>query len=238
MGLSGDVTVNRDTWGIPQMYAGSVEDLFRAQGYVHAQERFWEMDFRRHVTAGRLSELFGAGQVETDEYLRTMGWRRVAEQEWSLIAPQSRQSLTAYADGVNAYLVDQGVLKRRDSASGAPNGRVSLEYTVLGLQNPGYRIERWDPVDGLAWLKAMAWDLRGNMSAETDRSALLAAGLSRDQIAPLSPPYPYDLHKPIVDGGSVTNGTFGVAAPAANAAIRRAAPEVAAVDRTLTKLLG
>jgi penicillin amidase len=237
-GLGADVTVYRDGYGIPQVYASSTTDLFRAQGYLHAQERFWEMDFRRHVTAGRLSELFGSAEVETDSYLRTMGWRRVAEQEWSLISPQSRQFLTAYAEGVNSYLVDKGVLASRDSAGGAPNGTVSLEYTVLALQNPGYRIERWDPVDGLAWLKAMAWDLRGNMDDETDRAALLAAGLSRDQIAALYPPYPFDRNKPIVDSGSVTNGTFNAAAPAANAAVKRGAPEVAAVDQALTKLLG
>lgn len=231
-GLSADVTVYRDGYGIPQVYASSTADLFRAQGYLHAQERFWEMDFRRHVTAGRISELFGASEVETDSYLRTMGWRRVAEQEWSLISPQSRAYLSAYADGVNAYLVNKGVLKSADSASGAPNGSVSLEYTVLALQNPGYRIERWDPVDGLAWLKAMAWDLRGNMDEETDRSALLAAGLSTTQIDQLYPAYPYAMNKPIVDGGSVDGGTFEPAVPGVRTA------EVVAVNQRLTSLLG
>ena len=57
-----------------------IEQL-RAQGYVHAQDRFYEMDFRRHVTSGRLSELFGEGQLETDVLLRTLGWRRGAEAE-------------------------------------------------------------------------------------------------------------------------------------------------------------
>ena len=58
-GLVGTVEVIRDAHGIPQLYADSVDDLMRAQGYVHAQERFFEMDLRRHVTAGRLSEMFG-----------------------------------------------------------------------------------------------------------------------------------------------------------------------------------
>ena len=80
-GLQGDVTVYRDDHGVPQLYADDADDLFRAQGYVHAQDRFWEMDFRRHVTAGRLAELFGPDQVETDAFIRTLGWRRVAEQE-------------------------------------------------------------------------------------------------------------------------------------------------------------
>src|SRR5690242_427602 len=62
-GLSAPVTVARDSAGVPQLTARTADDLFRAQGYVHAQDRFWEMDFRRHVTSGRLSELFGASQV-------------------------------------------------------------------------------------------------------------------------------------------------------------------------------
>ncbi len=80
-GLSAPVTVARDSAGVPQITARTADDLFRAQGYVHAQDRFWEMDFRRHVTSGRLSELFGASQLATDTFIRTIGWRQVAEQE-------------------------------------------------------------------------------------------------------------------------------------------------------------
>ena len=77
-GLKGQVEVLRDSYGVPHIYADNPEDLFAAQGYVHAQDRFFEMDFRRHLAAGRLSELFGASQLETDPYVRTLGWRRVA----------------------------------------------------------------------------------------------------------------------------------------------------------------
>jgi penicillin amidase len=237
-GLTAPVTVYRDRFAIPQVYAENPADLYRAQGYLHAQERFWEMDFRRHVTAGRLAELFGASRVETDTYLRTLGWRRVARAELDIIAEDSRDNLTAYASGVNAWLVEQGVLAREDSASGEPNGAVSLEYSVLGLQNGGYRIERWDPVDTLAWLKAMAWDLRGNMTDEFGRSALLAAGLSKEQVESLYPAYPFDRHRPIVDGGTVVDGSFqpaGRAGPA-EAPIRAAAPELEAVHAALAKL--
>ncbi len=87
-GLGADVEVLRDAHGIPQLYADTDADLMRAQGYVHAQERFFEMDFRRHVTAARLSELFGEDTLETDRFIRTMGWRRVAEREWALLAPR------------------------------------------------------------------------------------------------------------------------------------------------------
>ena len=236
-GLSAPVTVYRDHYGIPQVYADTAEDLFRAQGYVHAQERFWEMDFRRHLTSGRLAELFGKDQLQTDTYLRTLGWRRVAEREWDILSEQPRRYLTAYAEGVNAWLATHG--------NGAASGVVSLEYTVLGLKNGDYRIERWTPVDSLSWLKAMAWDLRGNMTDEIERATLLANGLSRAQVEQLYPPYPFGRNRPIVDSGELAGGAFvatGSSAPAngpagtANEAIRDAGPVLEAVREGLRRL--
>jgi len=81
-GLSNPVQVKRDSSGVPQIYADTAADLFRAQGFVQAQDRFYEMDVRRHMTSGRLSEMFGSGQVETDAFLRTLGWRQVAQEEY------------------------------------------------------------------------------------------------------------------------------------------------------------
>ncbi|MEU2155609.1 penicillin acylase family protein [Streptomyces sp. NPDC019396] len=193
-GLSGRVEVKRDGNGIPQIYANSDEDLFRAQGYVHAQDRFWEMDVRRHVTAGRLSEMFGSGQVDTDAYLRTLGWRRVAQQEYdNVLSKETKEYLQAYAAGVNAYL------------AGRENDDISVEYAALGFTND-YKPEKWSPVDSVAWLKAMAWDLRGNMQDEIDRS-LMSSRLSAQQIKELYPDYPYELHQPIVQGGAVDTGS-------------------------------
>jgi penicillin amidase len=199
-GLSAPVTVYRDAHGIPQLYAKTAADLFRAQGYVHAQDRFWEMDFRRHVTAGRVAELFGPGQVATDAFLRTLGWRRVAEQELPLLTNETRGYLEAYAAGVNEWI----------NATGGPDpsGAKSLEYTVLGLQNSTYRIEPWTPVDSLAWLKAMAWDLRGNMESEIARGVLFAHGLTRAQVDQLYPPYPYARNQTILPTGAVVAGSF------------------------------
>ena len=149
------------------------------------------MDVRRHVTAGRLSELFGADQVPTDTFLRTMGWRRVAEQELPLLAPETRRRyLEAYADGVNAYIDARPAVRR-------PSG--GLEYSVLGLANGDYTVEPWTPVDSLAWLKAMAWDLRGNMEEEIDRAVLLAHGLDpRSRWRSSTPPTPTTGNRPIV----------------------------------------
>ncbi len=105
-GLTNPVQVKRDDLGIPNIYAENISDLFFAQGYVHAQDRFWEMDVRRHITAGRLSEMFGKSQIEADSFLRTLGWRKIAEEELDLLSPKSIQILDSYSAGVNAYLAD------------------------------------------------------------------------------------------------------------------------------------
>lgn len=194
-GLGADVTVLRDDYGIPQVYAETAEDLFMAQGYVHAQDRFFEMDFRRHVTSGRLAELVGEAALETDKFVRTMGWRRVAEQELARLAPATRRYLEAYARGVNAYIGD-----REASA-------LSLEYSVLSLGGTAYEPEPWTPTDSLAWLKAMAWDLRSNMTDEIER-VLATEKLSRAQVDTLYPGFPFRRHDPIVTQGNVVDGTF------------------------------
>ncbi|GGQ04080.1 penicillin acylase family protein [Streptomyces roseolilacinus] len=195
-GLSGPVDVKRDGRGVPQIYASTDEDLFRAQGYVQAQDRFWEMDVRRHMTAGRLSEMLGKRMVDTDAFLRTLGWHRVAQEEYDkVLSEETKKNLRAYADGVNAYLKDR-----------APRD-VSVEYSALAFSHD-YAIEPWTPVDSIAWLKAMAWDLRGNMRDEIDRS-LMTSRLSARQIEDLYPDYPYKAHRPVVDGFEVSGDGDG-----------------------------
>ncbi|MFF2748714.1 penicillin acylase family protein [Kitasatospora sp. NPDC058048] len=196
-GLSAPVDVKRDANGIPQLYADTDEDLFRAQGYVQAQDRFWEMDVRRHITAGRLSEMFGDGQVDTDAFIRTMGWRQVAQKEFDTkLSPETKKHLQAYSDGVNAWLAEH------------PGGsKASLEYGLLGVVNSGYQPEQWSPVDSVAWLKAMAWNLSGNLQEEIDRS-LLAQDFGPDKIAELYPDYPYARNGTIVKTGAVTGDNY------------------------------
>ena len=206
-GLDAEVSVVRDARGVPQIYADTPEDLFRAQGYVQAQDRFFEMDYRRHVTAGRLAELVGDSQVaiDADKVTRTFGWRRVAEQEWKIVAPETKAYLQAYADGVNAYLAD------RDPS------QIALEYTVLGTSVSMPDPEPWDPIDSLAWLKAMAWDLRGNYDDELER-AIVYGGLAgepngaRDpaqvaqdvaRVGSLFPAYPTEANLPVLDPSEV-----------------------------------
>ncbi|KGM08841.1 penicillin acylase family protein [Cellulomonas carbonis] len=189
-GLEGEVTVLRDARGVPQLYADTAEDLFRAQGYVHAQDRFFEMDLRRHTTAGRLAELVGGDEaaIEADAVIRTFGWRDVAEQEWELLDPQARAWLQAYADGVNAYVHGRAVES------------LGVEYTLLGLRVDVPAPEPWDPVDSLAWLKAMAWDLRGNYDEELGRAVVHATVRDVARVEELFPRFPDRERAPILGG--------------------------------------
>ena len=224
-GLEASVTVVRDDHGIPQLYGDSLADLMRAQGFVHAQERFWEMDVRRHVTAGRLSELFGESTVETDKLVRTLGWRRVAEREVPLLEPETRNAFEAYADGVNAYVEERSARE------------LGLEYTVLRATGLDYEPEPWTTVDSLAWFKAMAWDLRSNMTDEIDRVLALSQN-SREQVDLLYPGYDAGRFDPIVGKGAVVDGVFDQDATTGDLLSRRPPtyvgdPEVVA---TLTRL--
>lgn len=194
-GLDSAVAVTRDEAGVPTIEAGNAHDLFMAQGFVHAQDRFWEMDFRRHVTAGRLSELFGESQFGTDSFIRTLGWRKVAEAEVEALDEKTLGYYEAYAQGVNAYLHDK------------PPTEVSLEYGIVGLQAGGVEIEQWSPVDSVSWLKAMAWDLRSNIEDEIDR-AIARTTLDDEQMADIFPDYSYDSRPTIVDG-TVDNDETG-----------------------------
>ena len=242
-GMSAPVDVKRDANGIPQLYADTSEDLFRAQGYVQAQDRFWEMDVRRHITAGRLAEMFGSSQVENDAFLRTMGWRQVAQQEYdTVLSADTKKNLQAYAAGVNAWLAEH------------PGGAdASVEYALLGAVHSGYTPEKWTPVDSVAWLKAMAWNLSGNRQEEIDR-ALLAQNFSETEIDQLYPEYPYERNGTIVEDGTLssdgtyrpagasattgTSGTTGKAGTQARTTTQAALKGVADHMDTLPQLLG
>ncbi|MES0360292.1 MAG: penicillin acylase family protein [Anaerolineales bacterium] len=182
-GLQDPVEVYRDSFGVPHIYASNSDDLFFAQGYVHAQDRFWQMDFWRHIGSGRLAEMFGEGQLENDQVLRTLGFNRVAEQELESIDPSSLAILQSYTKGVNAYLADH------------QGGDLSLEYLLLKVINADYQPEPWQPLHSLTWGKAMAWDLGGNMDAEIEMATLLQT-LTPQQITEIVPPYSPD--RPVI----------------------------------------
>jgi penicillin amidase len=190
-GLDHPVDIYRDSFGVPHIYAVSERDLMFAQGYVHAQDRFWQMDFWRHQGSGRLSELLGASTLEEDLFLRTLGWERIAEEEFALMDPSKQAIFEAYAAGVNAYLADhQGSV-------------ISLEYAFLPLINPDYVPPPWTPINTLTWGKAMAWELgNGQLNREITYSMLLH-DLPQDTIDFLLPAYPSD-HPVIVPNPHLT----------------------------------
>lgn len=188
-GLNDRVTVIRDEMGIPHIYASNPEDLLFAQGYTHAQDRFWQMDFWRHIGAGRLAELLGEPALEADLFLRTLGWERIAQAQYEASSPEEKALLEAYAEGINAYLAER-----------SPSD-LSLEYTLLELFNHSYDPAPWTPVNTLTWGLVMAWDLRSNLDSEIDRAMLLGAEhLLPEQVAQLYPPYPGEVHPYIVPG--------------------------------------
>ena len=177
-GLQSQVEVYRDSWGVPHIYASNSHDLFFAQGYVHAQDRFWQMEFWRRQGTGRLSEILGESALDIDRFLRTVGWHRTAAEELELIDEEDLATLEAYAEGVNAYVSTH-------------RGRLGLEFTMPGLTGVKFEPEPWEPFHTLTWAKAMAWDLSGNRSDELLR-AQIAAQLGASAVEVLMPPYPDD----------------------------------------------
>ncbi len=229
-GLEHPVNVLRDGSGIPQIYAEDPHDLFLAEGYVQAQDRFWQMDVQRHITAGRLAELFGAGQVDKDKVVRTLGWYRVAEQEVERAAPQTRANLTAFADGVNAYLGQR------------QGSELSVEYAILDFVNSGYQPAPWTPADSVSWLKAVAWQLNSTTNYQISR-AVLSAKLPAADVDRLYPPYDFTRWDPITGPATaVSTPSPSTPSPSAPAAVPAGAGSAVAglteVSAELTRVLG
>jgi len=155
-GLLAPVEVIRDQWGVPHIYAQNEHDLFFAQGYVHAQDRLWQMEMSRRLCNGTLSEILGEIGVGTDLCYRTIGTRRVIEQSWLELDSDSRTILESYIEGVNAYIETH-------------HNRLPLEFAILGVDP-----EPWTPVDALMWDSLITWDMGLNSLEELIRVQILA----------------------------------------------------------------
>src|SRR5260370_12757433 len=103
-GLHEPVEIITDRYGIPHIYASNEDDLYFAQGYVHAQDRLWQMELNRRIGAGRLSEIFGPITLETDRFCRRLGLHRVAAEHAKQLPDHDRRILEAYANGVNTFI--------------------------------------------------------------------------------------------------------------------------------------
>ena len=172
-GLGAPVEIVRDAHAIPHIYARSPEDGAFAMGYVHAQDRLWQLEMQRRTGQARLSEVVGEAAVETDRFLRTLGLYRVAERNFERLAPDVAAVYEAYAAGVNAWLATR-------------SGLLPLEFQLLG-----HEPEPWRPADSLVWLKLMAWDLSDNYRDELMR-ARLADRMDRAQLQDLWAQHPDD----------------------------------------------
>lgn len=153
-GLTGQVTVTRDKWGVPHISATNESDLFIAQGYVTAQDRLWQLDFNRRIGEGRLSEVLGNAALDQDKFLRTIGLRRAAEAELASMTAEQKNILESYAKGINDFI-------------NTHKDNLPIEFTLLG-----YVPEQWVPLDSITWGKVMAYDLGGNYDNEILRAAL------------------------------------------------------------------
>src|SRR3990172_6684720 len=178
-GLTAPAEVMRDRYGIPHIFAASLEAASFALGYVHAQDRLWQMEISRRIAAGRVAELVGAGALQADRFLRTLGVRRAAAANLRVLGAEARKLLESYAAGVNAFLASGPVLP--------------LEFWLTGA-----RPEPWTPADSVAWTKMMAWDLGGNFRNELLRMSL-ARTLPLARIHQILPPYPGEQPPVIAD---------------------------------------
>lgn len=173
-GPSAAIDIVRDAEGIPHIYAKSTNDAYFALGFVHAQDRLWQMELNRRIAAGRMAEILGPSALDTDRFLRTLGVRRNAEKSLAHLSADTRASLESYARGVNAWLAQR-------------SGPLPPEFLLTGAPAPA----PWEPVDSIGWQTMMAWDLGANWTQELLRMRL-SQRLSLKQINEFLPPYPGD----------------------------------------------
>lgn len=177
-GLSAPVQVKRDASDVTHILARTPLDAWKALGYVHAQERGWQLAFNRLVMRGELSSVLGPATLETDKLMRTLGIRAAAARQHAGLPDDAKKSLQAYSDGVNAFFA-QGLQAR------------SPEFLLLGVdpQEAAAAGTWWDPIDSVGWSIMMALDLGGNWGNEFARLSTLAV-LDTAALWELFPPYP------------------------------------------------
>ncbi|MDO9359434.1 MAG: penicillin acylase family protein [Polaromonas sp.] len=174
-GLRAPVTVARDGADVTHIKAKSPRDAWMAMGYVHAQERGWQLEFNRRVMNGELSEVLGEATLETDKLLRTLGIKEAAHRQWAVLPAEAKEALQAYSDGINAFY------------AGSSQAR-SPEFHILGVK-PGGDGPAWTPQDSVGWALMMALDLGGNWGTEFARLSA-AKVLNTTQLWQLFTPYP------------------------------------------------
>jgi len=182
-GLSETVEVVRDREGVPHIFAKTGNDLYMALGFVHAQDRLWQMEMQRRTGQGRLSEVFGERTFGADVFLRTLDLYGHAERSLSTLPAEATKALEAYARGVNAFLT---------RPLGLLEPRLPPEFILLRHQP-----EPWRPADSIVIVKLMALSLSMNINQEIQRLTLAAQGLTSAEIEDLMPLDPTDAPPPL-----------------------------------------
>src|SRR5262245_12770006 len=192
-GLSVPVVIVRDTDAIPHIFASNKLDALFGLGYVHAQDRLWQMEFQRRIGFGRLSEIFGAATVPQDRFLRIVGFGRAARAAWDATPEWAQRQVNAYVAGVNAFIASH-------RARALPP-----EFSLLRFEP-----EPFTGPDVVVWVKMMAWDLSANYAFELLRHDLLRT-VGPERMAQLLPPYARDGLSIPPNGGDTadTDGTGG-----------------------------
>jgi len=185
-GLEKPVRVMRDAHGIPSIAAASRHDLYMALGFVHAQDRLFQMDMQRRLGAGRLSEVVGDAALGSDRFMRTLGVYRRASISVNAVSAEFRTVLDAYSAGINAFLHSGKTLP--------------IEFTVLG-----YRPDDWAPADSLVIGKLLELQHSGNYRQELQR-ARLAHLLPAGEMDSLFPDYPKDAPVTLRELAALTDG--------------------------------
>lgn len=175
-GLTRPVQVSRDDADVTHIEAVSERDAWFSLGYVHAQERGWQLEFNRRVMHGQLSEILGEATLETDKLLRTLGVVEAAQRQLAALPPDAQLAVQAYADGINAFYAS--------STQALPP-----EFHVLGTRPGGDAGVAWTAADSVGWAIMMALDLGGNMGNEFTRLSALQV-LDTEALWQLLPPYP------------------------------------------------
>ncbi len=147
-GIKAETKIYSDDYGVPHIIASNNEDMYFALGFMHAQDRLWQMDLTRRVAEGKLSEIFGSSTLEFDKLFRTIGINRFAYRWYNNISPESKKILTSYSNGVNSF-IDKHY------------NNLPVEFDVLK-----YRPEPWKPEQSLMVTRMMGWDL--NLAWFTD----------------------------------------------------------------------
>ena len=187
-GLDAAVEIVRDDAGVPHIFATTDHDAFFALGYVHAQDRMWQLELNRRTGAGRLSEVLGEPALRTDKFLRTLGVYRAAEAAWPQLQPRTQALIEAYGAGINAWIAEGHTLPP--------------EFLILGVKP-----DAWTPIDSLVWAKMMSWDLGGDWDLELLRAELTQA-IGPERTAQILPAYPEN-GTSILDAGEFSPGSGG-----------------------------